>query len=81
MEKLKDQLESKGINPDRLMLEWVSASEGQRFVETIRKMEKLEVDEAEIELSKMIFREPEEKSARKETAGSDTTAYSDPVQG
>jgi len=80
IEKLKDQLESKGINPERLMLEWVSASEGQRFVEAIRKMEKLEVDEAEIELSKMIFREPEEKSARRETGGEDNPAYSDPVQ-
>jgi heterodisulfide reductase subunit A len=57
--KLKERLSSKGINPDRLMLEWVSASEGQRFVETIRKMEELEVDEDEIEMSKMIFSRPE----------------------
>ena len=64
--KLKEQLSSKGINPDRLMLEWVSASEGQRFVETIGKMEELEVDEDEIEMSKMIFGRPEQpKSGRK----------------
>jgi len=56
--KLKEQLSSKGINPDRLMLEWVSASEGRRFVEAIRKMEQLEVDEDEIEMSKMIFSQP-----------------------
>jgi heterodisulfide reductase subunit A len=64
--KLKEQLSSKGINPDRLVLEWVSASEGQRFVETIGKMEELEVDEDEIEMSKMIFGRPEQpKSGRK----------------
>jgi len=64
--KLKEQLSGKGINPERLVLEWVSASEGQRFVDTIRKMEQLEVDEDEIELSKMIFSRPEKpKTGRK----------------
>ncbi|MBW2109462.1 MAG: hydrogenase iron-sulfur subunit, partial [Deltaproteobacteria bacterium] len=56
--RLKDALSSKGINPERLMLRWVSASEGQRFVEAIHEMERLEVDEAEVELSKMIFSQP-----------------------
>jgi heterodisulfide reductase subunit A len=57
MTKLKETLKSKGLNPDRLMVEWVSASEGQRFAEVIRKMEALEVDEADIELGRMIFGE------------------------
>jgi heterodisulfide reductase subunit A len=63
--KLKDGLSSKGINPERLMLEWVSASEGQRFVEVIHEMEQLEVDEAEVALSKMIFSRPERKKGGK----------------
>ena len=33
--ELKDILEQVGINPDRLCLEWVSASEGKRFSEVI----------------------------------------------
>lgn len=59
--KLKDKLDRKEINPDRLMLEWISAAEGRRFVETIRRMEKLEVDEDEVEMSKMIFSQPKKK--------------------
>ena len=67
---LKEELSSKGINPERLMLEWVSASEGQRFVEAISKMEQLEVDEDEIEMTKIIFSQPKKtkkkpKSRRK----------------
>jgi heterodisulfide reductase subunit A len=59
--KLKKSLKDKGINPDRLALEWVSASEGQRFAEVIHKMETLEVDEADVELGKMIFGQPKKK--------------------
>ncbi len=32
---LKKLLETIGINPERLHLEWVSASEGGRFVEVV----------------------------------------------
>jgi heterodisulfide reductase subunit A len=63
--KLKERLANKGINPKRLMLEWVSASEGQRFVETVQEMEQLRVDEDEIEMTKMIFSEPKKKRSRK----------------
>jgi heterodisulfide reductase subunit A len=63
--RLKDQLKSRGINPDRLMLEWVSASEGHRFVDAIRRMEELTVEEDEIEMSKMIFSQPKKKTRRK----------------
>ena len=63
--KLKEGLISKGINPDRLMLEWVSASEGQRFVEVVQKMEQLRVDEDEIEMTKMIFSENSKRKSRK----------------
>ena len=63
--KLKEGLISKGINSERLMLEWVSASEGQRFVEVVQKMEKLKVDEDEIEMTKMIFSKTSKKKSRK----------------
>ena len=63
--KLKEGLMSKGINPERLMLEWVSASEGQRFVEVVQKMEQLRVDEDEIEMTKMIFSETSKRKSRK----------------
>jgi heterodisulfide reductase subunit A len=62
--KLKERLKTRGINPDRLMLQWVSAAEGRRFVEAIRGMEQLKVDEDEIEMSKMIFSQPEKKTER-----------------
>jgi heterodisulfide reductase subunit A len=63
--KLKEGLTSKGINPQRLMLEWVSASEGQRFVEAVQRMEQLRVDEDEIEMTKMIFSEPKKRKSKK----------------
>jgi coenzyme F420-reducing hydrogenase delta subunit len=63
--KLKEKLAGKGINPDRLMLEWVSAAEGQRFVSAVQKMDQLDVAEEEIELSKMIFSEPRKKKVKK----------------
>jgi len=33
---LKKVLEQMGVNPDRLRLEWLSASEAQKFAETVR---------------------------------------------
>jgi heterodisulfide reductase subunit A len=63
--KLREELASKGINPERLMLEWVSAAEGQRFVAAVQKMERLQVDEDEIEMTKMIFSEPKKKKLKK----------------
>jgi len=63
--KLQEKLERKGLNPERLMLRWVSASEGRRFAEMVREMEALEVDESEIEMSKMIFTETKKKKTRK----------------
>jgi heterodisulfide reductase subunit A len=43
VEKLKTRLEKKGIDPDRLRLAWVSATEGRVFQKVVREMaEKLE---------------------------------------
>lgn len=63
--KLKDALMSKGIDPEGPMLERVSASKGQRFIEVVQKMEALRVDEDEIEMTKMIFSEPKKRKSRK----------------
>jgi NADH-quinone oxidoreductase subunit E len=38
IELTKKLLEKAGINPERLRLEWVSASEGQRFAEIMKEM-------------------------------------------
>ena len=65
MTKFKEEIASKGINPDRLMLEWVSAAEGQRFVDAVQRMEALKVAEDEIEMTRMIFSEPRKKRAKK----------------
>jgi heterodisulfide reductase subunit A len=63
--KFKEEIASKGINPDRLMLEWVSAAEGQRFVDAVQRMEALKVAEDEIEMTRMIFSEPRKRRAKK----------------
>ncbi len=36
--KLKNKLATKGIDPDRLRLEWISATEGRAFQKIIREM-------------------------------------------
>ncbi len=38
VEKLREKLEKKGIDPKRLRLEWISATEGKRFQTVIREM-------------------------------------------
>jgi heterodisulfide reductase subunit A len=41
IERLGRQLERKGIRPERLHLEWVSAAEGQKWARLMRDLEKL----------------------------------------
>ncbi len=41
VEKLWDRLESWGIRPERLQLEWISSAQGQRFQKTMDWIEKL----------------------------------------
>ncbi len=38
MERVKKRLASKGINPDRLQVAWISAAEGKRFANLINEM-------------------------------------------
>jgi hypothetical protein len=53
--KLKEGLTSKGMNPKRPMLAWVSGSEGERFIEVGQKVEQLGLDEDEIEMTIRTF--------------------------
>jgi heterodisulfide reductase subunit A len=73
MDRLWNRLEKLGIRPERLRLEWISAAEGQKFAKVMRDMEAAlgEVTEEEIEQTKKILTEEEEKAKeRKEkTAG------------
>jgi heterodisulfide reductase subunit A2 len=41
VEKWKHLLKTRGVNPDRLQLWWVSAAEGKRFAEKAREMDEL----------------------------------------
>jgi len=63
IEKLWDKLERMGIRPERLLLEWISAAEGQRFAKTMQETEKLrkKVTKEEIENTIKILTEEEEK--------------------
>ncbi len=66
VEKLWDKLEKLGIRPDRLLLEWISAAEGQRYATTMRDIERLRksVTREEIEQTIKILTEEEEKKKK-----------------
>jgi heterodisulfide reductase subunit A len=57
VEKLWDELEKKGIRPERLQLEWISAAEGQKFATVMRSVEELrqQVTPEEIEHTKKVL--------------------------
>jgi heterodisulfide reductase subunit A len=59
VERLWDLLERRGIWPERLQLEWVSAAEGQKFAKVMRELEEMRkaVGAAEIEASVKVARE------------------------
>lgn len=41
MDRLWTLLEKKGVRPERLQLEWVSAAEGQKWAQVVRDMERI----------------------------------------
>jgi len=41
IEKVRKQMEKRGLRPDRLQLEWISAAEGVRFAQVMTRMEEL----------------------------------------
>ena len=67
VEKLWDKLEKLGIRPERLLLEWISAAEGQRFQKTMQDIEELrkKVTKEEIEHTIKVLTEEEEKKKQK----------------
>ncbi|MFO8085290.1 MAG: hydrogenase iron-sulfur subunit [Desulfobacterales bacterium] len=57
IEKVRKKMEKKGIRPERLQLEWISAAEGVRFSNVMADMEKLrqKVSSEEIEETAKIL--------------------------
>ena len=41
VDRLWDRLERKGIRPERLQLEWISAAEGAKFATVVKEMERI----------------------------------------
>ena len=41
VDRLWDRLEHKGIRPERLQLEWISAAEGAKFATVMKEMERI----------------------------------------
>jgi heterodisulfide reductase subunit A len=67
VEKLWDKLEKWGIRPERLLLEWISAAEGQRFQKAMQDIEALrkKVTKEEIDHTVKVLTEEEEKQKEK----------------
>jgi heterodisulfide reductase subunit A len=61
--KVHKKMEKLGIRPDRLQLEWISAAEGVRFSEFMKKMEELRmgVSVEEIDETVAILEKPKKK--------------------
>jgi heterodisulfide reductase subunit A len=59
VEKLWDKLESWGIRPERLQLEWISSAQGQRFQKSMEWLDKLrrEVTPREIAQTRRILKQ------------------------
>lgn len=74
--KLWDYLEKRGIRPERLQLEWISAAEGQKFAEVMRALEPMRaaVTDEEIEHTKAVLTAEYEKELAKKTRTSVKTA-------
>ncbi|MCX5800415.1 MAG: hydrogenase iron-sulfur subunit [Candidatus Eisenbacteria bacterium] len=72
VERLWDQLEKKGIRPERLQLEWISAAEGQKFALVMREVEEMrkKVTAKEVEFTKQALapKKKEEPKEKKEAA-------------
>ena len=70
MYRLWNFLEKKGIRPERLQLEWISAAEGTKFQKTMNEMEELRktVTAEEIEHTVDVLTKEEEKKRKKREA-------------
>jgi len=67
VEKLWDKLERKGIRPERLQLEWISAAEGQKFAKVMREIEEMrkKVTPEEVEHTKKVLADWKPKGAKR----------------
>ena len=54
IEKVRKKMEKRGIRPERLQLEWISAAEGIRFAEVMTRMEELRKDVSHREIAETI---------------------------
>ncbi len=66
--RLWDYLEKRGIRPERLQMEWISAAEGQKFAEVMRALDPIReavTDEEIAHTVKVLTEEHEKKLARK----------------
>ena len=57
IDRLWDRLERKGVRPERLQLEWISAAEGAKFAMVMREVERIRqsVTPEEIELTRRVL--------------------------
>jgi len=54
VDRLWDRLERKGIRPERLQLEWISAAEGQKYARVMRELEQLRLSVTRTEIEHTI---------------------------
>jgi len=69
MYRLWKYIEKRGIRPERLQLEWISAAEGPKFQKTMNQMEELRQTVTEEEVAQtveVLTKEWEKKQAKKE---------------
>ena len=66
VQKLWNTLERKGVRPERLQLEWISAAEGQKFAKAMKQMEELRqtVTSEEIEQAKEALKPKPKKKPK-----------------
>jgi len=66
VQKLWNTLERKGVRPERLQLEWISAAEGQKFAKVMKQLEELRqtVTDEEIETAKEALKPKPKKKPK-----------------
>jgi heterodisulfide reductase subunit A len=69
MDRVWSKLDKLGIRPDRLILEWISAAEGQKFAKVMRELESRvkKVTIEEIEHTMKVLSEQDEKGKKKKS--------------
>ena len=67
VQRLWDKLDKAGIRPERLQLEWISAAEGQKFAQVMRRLEELRqtITKKEIEHGREALKPKPKKVAKK----------------